>query len=884
MPTNNTKVDCIIFLLSPEVEESDPSVPVSKCHHVLFPNEFMQHASGKVLEKVYTFFSKTKLQISVNNEDLPNRFCEQVTLVEGTLRIDDLGIRLIVNEDILRRIRFSNCEIHAGKISGRRAVPLDEIHLQFFRRFWDQGTKLTYGHRKGGTIFHYAAKRNRVDLVEFLLKFKYCSGIDSPRSDGSTPLHIAVRKGHLELAEIFLELGANVHARVVKFLTGQTQLIPRNAESGQFETILLDCEDEPMAVDENFQDKIQREDSLTPLHLAVLKGHEDTVELLLRHGADVNARVMERHLGRTFTFSPLLIAVQRGHYEVADVLLRSGADVNTVYFINNEKKSIFLHAVLETDGTLTDMILTHKPSFSEAFNRRALLLALLTYKNAYRILFRIVGRHELSVSWENLGHENETELIFAAVHKSDIRIVEYFLRRNASFIDQLWKPPFLDSECTLLHLAAAFADEDMIEYLLKHGAKVDSLDGDGQTPSFFAVIMGNRRTLKCLIENGANISNYPELPFGAIFAGDPSILEILLLHGARVDTSFVTAKNTPFLPSHRSDEIILGKSLSGSEYDDMKCLFYNILPASENGDMELLPRGSLLLYISKGSKHNRENDPRLIDRGLINSSVTELADLPLIFYAVARNDRQSFDILVDYGALFDSKVCLDARSFSYLAVKNFWMSSESIFRTLLDYSFPQFDRSQSFEHLLARGSFGHDIYHENMYAKYLLRISCCGICEVSDERIAALWEERYVPLGCVRWDDYQKLCKEEIVFLKEERIGNTDLTLYDVLARDENRIANYSRNPGFASLLNGNISQQLRKSFPIYSSIILSKVEKFCRRNDLMAQGIRLYSFYFEDFSDLPFDVKELIVNYVPTYDLKVLNTATLNRLQRCIS
>lgn len=410
----------------------------------------------------------------------------------------------------------------------------------------------------------------------------------------------------------------------------------------------------------------------------------------------------------------------------------------------------------------------------------------------------------------------------------------------------------------------------MIEYLLKHGAKVDSLDGDGQTPSFFAVIMGNRRTLKCLIENGANISNYPELPFGAIFVGDPLILEILLLHGARVDTSFVTAKNTPSLPSHKSDEIILGKSL----------------PVSEREDMELLSRGSRFLYISKGSKRNRV--PRLLmDRGRLNSSVTELTGVPLIFYAVARDSRQSFNILVDYGALFDSKVCLDARSFS-LAIRTAWVSYDSLFRTLLDYSFPQFDRSQSIELLLARGSFGHDINHENMlctlYAKYLLRISCCGICEVSDERIAALCEKRYVPLGCVRWDDYQKLCKEEIVFLKEERIGNTDLTLYDVLARDENQIANYSRNPGFVSLLNGNISQQLRKSYPIYSSIILSKVEKFCRRNDLMAQGIRLYSFYFEDFSDLPFDVKELIVNYVPTYDLKVLNTATLNLLQRCIS
>ena len=63
------------------------------------------------------------------------------------------------------------------------------------------------------------------------------------------------------------------------------------------------------------------EGGFTPLHWAASSGHKDVAELLLAHGADVNAK---NNNGST----PLHFAAALGHKDVAELLLAHGADVN----------------------------------------------------------------------------------------------------------------------------------------------------------------------------------------------------------------------------------------------------------------------------------------------------------------------------------------------------------------------------------------------------------------------------------------------------------------------------------------------------------------------------------------------------------------------------
>jgi ankyrin repeat protein len=65
-------------------------------------------------------------------------------------------------------------------------------------------------------------------------------------------------------------------------------------------------------------------DGSTPLHCATWKGHLAVVELLLKLGADVNARNANDHWGTT----PLHAAAHANQRAIAELLIAHGADIH----------------------------------------------------------------------------------------------------------------------------------------------------------------------------------------------------------------------------------------------------------------------------------------------------------------------------------------------------------------------------------------------------------------------------------------------------------------------------------------------------------------------------------------------------------------------------
>jgi ankyrin repeat protein len=138
--------------------------------------------------------------------------------------------------------------------------------------------------------------------------------INSKDNAGFTPLHCAVCGGHKKVAEFLIAKGADVNA---KDKGGRTALM-YSVDNTDMAALLI-----ARGANVNIKSEINR---VSALHLAVERGDTKLVELLLSHGADVNAKASRINWQG---WTPLHIACERWWNEaIVEMLLAKGAEVN----------------------------------------------------------------------------------------------------------------------------------------------------------------------------------------------------------------------------------------------------------------------------------------------------------------------------------------------------------------------------------------------------------------------------------------------------------------------------------------------------------------------------------------------------------------------------
>ena len=137
-----------------------------------------------------------------------------------------------------------------------------------------------------------------MDVVRLLLS--HGADVNAKDQYEATPLHEAVYSGRTEIAELLIELGADVNA----------------AAEGSIHD----------------HGRVRHQWHDTPLHLAARNGDAALVKILLANGADVTAK--NRDGPWLFEMvppppgsgpTPLGVALKQGHKEVADLLRQHGA-------------------------------------------------------------------------------------------------------------------------------------------------------------------------------------------------------------------------------------------------------------------------------------------------------------------------------------------------------------------------------------------------------------------------------------------------------------------------------------------------------------------------------------------------------------------------------
>ncbi|MBN3296933.1 ANK1 protein, partial [Amia calva] len=333
------------------------------------------------------------------------------------------------------------------------------------------------GTQKVETPLHMASRAGHTDVAQFLLQNK--AQVDAKAKDDQTPLHCAARMGHKELVKLLLEHKANPNSATT---AGHTPLHIAAREGHAATTrILLDGE--------ALQTRMTKK-GFTPLHVASKYGKVDVAELLLERGANPNAA------GKN-GLSPLHVAVHHNNLELVKLLVSKGGSPHSA--ARNGYTPLHIAAKqnqLEVAGSL----LQHGASANAESLQGITPLHLAAQEGRSDMVSLLVSK-QANV---NLGNKSGLTPLHLVAQEGHVPIADLLVKQGAPVYAATrmgytplhvachWSPcvVLLLSMCcwvclssqvgfTPLHQAAQQGHTDIVTLLLKHGAMPNELTTNG---------------------------------------------------------------------------------------------------------------------------------------------------------------------------------------------------------------------------------------------------------------------------------------------------------------------------------------------------------------------------------------------------------------------
>uniref|UniRef100_A0A4W6E095 Transient receptor potential cation channel, subfamily A, member 1b n=1 Tax=Lates calcarifer TaxID=8187 RepID=A0A4W6E095_LATCA len=293
----------------------------------------------------------------------------------------------------------------------------------------------------GAGPLHHAAAGGHVTLIQYITTVIDSQELNSCDEQGNVPLHWAVERNKAESCRALMDLGANPNI---------------------LNTALL-----------------------SPLHLAVNRGHNDLVELLLSYSAtDCD---LEGDLGN----SPVILACSINNCEALSILLKHGArfckqnklghfPIHAAAFAGANKA---MEVILKTGEELGHSAVNHI-NYIDKSRSSPLHLAVRG------------GNIEAIRLCVATGAKVDQQQVLTAHNKCKSMLV--YTCMNLRFLINLL------SGCQ--ERATIFDHAELAEYLISLGADLNSIDCKGNSPLLLATSCGAWRTVSLLLSKGANIN------------------------------------------------------------------------------------------------------------------------------------------------------------------------------------------------------------------------------------------------------------------------------------------------------------------------------------------------------------------------------------------
>jgi uncharacterized protein len=372
------------------------------------------------------------------------------------------------------------------------------------------GANVKAANRYGVTPLYLACVNGSSPVIAKLLD----AGADAngATTEGETPLMTVAHTGNVEAAKILLAHGADVNAK--EQWRQQTPLMWAVAESHPEmvqELIAHGADVNGRQVTWNWERQITKEPrekwmplgGLTPLLFAARQGCLDCAQILLKAGSEINAADPNN-------ISPVLMATINGHYDIAVFLLDHGADPNTA----DETGRTALYAAVD----MHTMPASNRPSPNEVENNLAstdLIQALLAHGANVNVQLKKMQpyRTKLDRGDDTMLGTGTTAMLRAA-KAGDAEVIQLLLAKGAD--------PKIPTKSGIAPVMAAAGlgtkEEDTtgrkkteadaiasIKLCLDAGADVNAADNQGQTALHGAAQKGWDQVVQFLVDHGAKL-------------------------------------------------------------------------------------------------------------------------------------------------------------------------------------------------------------------------------------------------------------------------------------------------------------------------------------------------------------------------------------------
>jgi len=408
---------------------------------------------------------------------------EHVAHVDQIARDGSSPLHLAANEKVATQLiqRGANVELQ----DNMRRVPLHYAAFmgreKVVKLLIAKGAFLNARDDYGRTALHLAMiSGDEGTMVALLRSVSIAEALDIADRDGRNFLHLVAIQG---LGEKAMDLGE----KFKRTLESPEQPASRAAHSIQPSPSPNQLEQLRAAM--NTRDR----DGRTPLHLAVLKGHTELVEIFLHWGADTNAK--DSSQGTALHF-----AAHYDHHQMIGLLVEHGGKLEERY--KGSALGISHHA--KERPTINDM------------SRDATATQML--------------------SDQTFGEEEEgsTPLLIAAAI-GNTATIRALLKHGANILAS-------NDKLSVLSYACSFGHFDTVKFLLEQGIKMDDRDLSGYTALHHAACHDYESVVKLLLEKGADIhaetiGSETPLHVACLFAGT-SIIRVLLENGANPNAHF----------------------------------------------------------------------------------------------------------------------------------------------------------------------------------------------------------------------------------------------------------------------------------------------------------------------------------------------------------